>query len=238
MATAKKILEDCEYTDGYQKACAASPVNSLSRKNMLYTPFFVPPYDQDRLSKYTYRIDLLNGADIVILHSSADNGYPHTRAPAVVCLPEAFVVNATDESLMETLRHEAIHIHQRKYPDLWKQRLVTDGWTPLSSENLPKRFRDRCRINPDTMKCPFWAWQSYHVPLPMFKEAESLTLGDVRIEWFDTRTGALFHEPPISFTTRYGSPSQPEHPYEVYAVQYAAEGISSYSALYSKLIEP
>jgi hypothetical protein len=72
----------------------------------------------------------------------------------------------------------------------------------------------------------------------MFKNAESLRLSDVNIEWLDRRTGAIFHEPPKSFTEKYGSPSQPEHPYEIYAVKYAAAGISSHNVLYNKLVTP
>jgi hypothetical protein len=113
---------------------------------------------------------------------------------------------------------------------------MNEGWTPVPTEEIPKRFRDKCRINPDTMACPFWAWDSYNVPLPMFKSESPSSLGDVRIEWLDTRTGAIFHDPPSSFVSKYGSPSQPEHPYEIYAVIFASEGISSEMALYAKLI--
>jgi CRISPR/Cas system-associated protein Cas10 (large subunit of type III CRISPR-Cas system) len=69
----------------------------------------------------------------------------------------------------------------------------------------------------------------------MFKRDSHITLGDVAIEWFDLRTGALFHDPPESFTRKYGTPSQPEHPFELYAVQFSKEGISSEFALLNRV---
>jgi len=234
--SATTILMRAETLDGYRRACDESQVNASARKGEHYAPFFVSPEQSARLRNEVFKIDLLNGADVVIMHSSADNGYPHTRPTAVVCLPERFVITSSNETLAETLRHEAMHIHQRKFPDLWKQKCIEEGWTPVPNDKVPKRFRDQCRINPDTMTCPFWAWDSYSVPLPMFKGESPSHLGDVRIEWLDIRTGALFHDPPPSFVAKYGSPSQPEHPYEIYAVIFAAEGISTHMGLYAKLI--
>jgi len=236
--SATTILARAETLDGYRKKCGESSVNAAARKGEQYAAFFVSQEESARLRNEVFKIDLLNGADVVVVHSSADNGYPHTRPKAVVCLPDTFITSSSNEALAETLRHEAMHIHQRKFPDLWKQKCIQEGWTPVPIDNVPKRFRDQCRINPDTMACPFWAWDKYSVPLPMFKSESPSNLGDVRIEWLDTRTGALFHDPPSSFVTKYGSPSQPEHPFEIYAVIFASEGISTHKALYLKLIMP
>jgi len=237
MSTGRAILQTAENKDGYRAACSASAPNAAARRGDQYVPYFLPAVDATRLRAEIFKIDLLNDADIVILHSSADNGYPHTRPKAVVCLPDTAVVGVADETLRNTLRHEAMHIHQRRFPALWKTKITNDGWTPVENTNIPRRFREQLRINPDTSYDPFWAWESYHVPMPIFKNADSLTLADVRIEWLDLRTGALFHEPPPSFTRKYGSPSQPEHPYEIYAVKYADEGISSNAGVYAKLID-
>jgi hypothetical protein len=232
---AERILNLAEAYDGYRKACAASPINAAARKGEHYKAFFISNEEARRLRVEVMQIELLNGTDILILHSSADNGFPHTRPKQVVCLPESFVINSDNNALANTLRHEAMHIHQRKYPELWNNKCKEEGWTPIEKERIPKRFREQCRINPDTMHTPFWAWESHHVPLPMFSNARDINLGDVKIEWLDMRSGTLFHEPPSSFKERYGSPSQPEHPYEIYAVLYANEGISTYADLYQTL---
>jgi hypothetical protein len=239
MSEARKLLIEAERIDSYRAKCKASILNELARSQCNYAPFFVSPEEAQRLRQLIYRVELLNGADIVILHSSADNGFPHTRPKAVICLPDSAVTGAKEETLSDLLRHEAMHIHQRKFPELWRDKCKAEGWTPVPTNEIPLEFRRRCRINPDTCyDTPFWAWATHHVPLPMFKNVESPRLSDVNIEWLDRRTGAIFHEPPKSFTEKYGSPSQPEHPYEIYAVKYAAAGISSHSALYNKLVTP
>jgi len=238
MSSGANLLMRAEAADEYRKKCAESPPNAAARRGEKYLPFFVSQDQSDRLEREIFKIDLLNGADILILHSSADNGYPHTRPQRLVCLPDTFVTGSTTESLAETLCHEAMHVHQRNFPELWKQKCLAEGWTPVNLQDVPRRFREQCRINPDTMFEPFWAWNKYHVPLPMFRSETPQHLGDIRIEWLDLRTGALFHEPPPSFTAKYGSPSQPEHPYEIYAVIYAQEGIRSHNTLYEKLVSP
>jgi hypothetical protein len=236
MSAGTNILLRAEAADNYRKKCAESPPNASARSGQHYAPFFVSDDQSARLRKEIFKIELLNGADILVVHSSADNGYPHTRPKAVVCLPDSFITGTSDESLAETLRHEAMHIHQRRFPELWKEKCIGEGWRPLDIQDIPRRFRYQCRINPDTMACPFWAWDTHHVPLPMFRNDTPQHLGDVRIEWLDLRTGALFHEPPPSFTAKYGTPVQPEHPYEIYAVIYAQQGIHNNAALYAKLV--
>jgi hypothetical protein len=230
---AKKVLDMAETIDGYRSACLHSPMNALARRGEHYTPSFLSPELAQRLRTEVFRIEMLNGADIVVLHSSADNGYPHTRPKSVVCMPESSV-NVPIPDLAETLRHESIHLHQRRFPDVWKSVCRREGWTPV--EQIPTRFKEKCRLNPDTFyDTPFWAWETFHVPLPMFKEGKNL--GDVRIEWMDIRTNALFHDPPASFVTRYGDAPQPEHPYELLAVELAKKNITTYSGTYKALLD-
>jgi hypothetical protein len=115
-----------------------------------------------------------------------------------------------------TLIHEAIHIHQRAHLSEWNAACERVGWTPVDSARIPDEFRERVRINPDTMATPFWAWQSHHVPLPLFHGTPRLQ--GTNIQWLDLRMGALFHDAPKSFVKLYGeSMHQPEHPYEIYA---------------------
>lgn len=240
MSNAKHLLMMAEAYDEYIATCAASPINASARRDYIYGPSFLEDSHAQRLISIVSNIDLLRDTDTLILSASADNGYPHTRPRALVCLPSSFVKSSSDEQLRETLCHEAMHIHQRLNPALWEAMCRSEGWTPLTLKDIPSRFRERCRINPDTFyDTPFWAWDTHYAPLPMFKPgfSEEISLGDVRIEWFDLRTGALFHSPPDSFKNKYGSPSQPEHPYEIYAVLFANEGITTKSQLLHKLKE-
>jgi len=234
--SATEALVTAESLDGYRAACDASILNSIARENHIYAPFFIEESEMTRLYRCISRIPLVKKTDVVILHSSADNGYPHTRPHSILCFPSSAVVGVDNESLSETLLHEAIHIHQRHNPELWSRACSRDGWTPISKHRIPTEFVDRCRINPDTMDSPFWAWDTVHVPLPLFVRNDYPSLGDVIIKWLDLRNGAVFTETPSSFSARYGSsPSQPEHPYELLAVEFAAAKLHTEETLRRKL---
>jgi hypothetical protein len=59
----------------------------------------------------------------------------------------------------------------------------------------------------------------------------------IQIKWLDRRMGALFAEPPPSFSKRYGhAPPQPEHPFELLAVEYAEEKLNTDEKLRAKLM--
>ena len=236
MSSAKHLLTIAEAYDHYLASCAASPMNAEARKACVYAPSYLVDSDAQRLTTLVRSLDLLRDTDVIILNSTADNGYPHTRPKSVICMPAGFVASSTNEELEETLCHEAFHIHQRRFPALWKDFCISQGWTPLANTDIPSRFRNKCRLNPDTFyDTPFWAWDTYYAPLPMFKEGFKTTLDTVNIEWLDLRTGAIFHSPPESFTETNGSPSQPEHPYEIYAVLFAKKGIQTAADLMFEL---
>ncbi len=230
MERVQEILTEAEAVDSYRAACAASPINAIARAKCNYAPIFVAPDTAARLERLAAPIGLLDSARIVVLDSSAENGYPHTRATGLVCLPLSSVTLSSDTTLSETLRHEAVHIHQRQRPEAWGKKAKADGWTPIPPAQIPSRFVDRCRLNPDTFKPQrWWAWDGHHVPLPLFyRDDNSTTLADVRIKWLDLRNLTLFSDPPFSFQARYGPhPPQPEHPFELLAVEAAAAGIRS-----------
>jgi hypothetical protein len=233
MSEAGKVLEQAEARDGYKAACAASAPNAYARAKHSYTPFFIPAEDAARLQAEVDRVDLLRGTDIVVAHPTTDEGYPHTRAGSVVVMPAGAITDTSTAELAETLRHESMHIDQRRRPTIWAAACMRRGWWPLPASQIPQRHRDRCRINPDTMSPqPFWAWESHHVPLPLFTSETPSSLGDVHVKWLDLRNGTLYADPPASFSEKYGiNPSQPEHPYELIAVMAAAKGIVDIGAL-------
>lgn len=233
---ASQMLDIAEAYDGYQRRCKESPLNAVARKICVYKPSFLPPEEAARLNTIIVNTDLLRGTDTIILDSSADNGYPHTRPKNIICLPASFVSSSKNAELKQTLCHEAMHVNQRQYPEIWNSFCKREGWTPLTEDAIPVRFREKCRLNPDTLTpTRFWAWDTHYVPLPMFTRDIHITLADVKIEWFDLRSGALFHSAPESFTKKYGSPPQPEHPYELYAVIFAEEEITSRNDLLTRL---
>ena len=207
-------LAEAERADGYRAKCRASPYNAAARAKDEYEPFFVDQATAAALEALATEVPLLHRSRIIILKPSADSGFPHTR-PGLICMPST---TCNQAGTFKTLVHEAIHLHQREFLRDWKGFCIEEGWTERSS--IPTAYMARVRINPDTMMCPFWSWQEHYIPLPLFVDKPTISLKDADIKWLDRRTGGLTTPPP-SFTARYGSPSQPEHPFELYAVEMA-----------------
>lgn len=231
MSLPRQLLEHAELLDGYRTIISASDPNSRAREGDQYIPFSLPPKDVERLQAAVEDIPLLDGADILVLHPSADSGMPHTRPRSIVCLPTV----AMRGDIEETLRHEAMHLHQRSHTALWDTAIRGEGWSPVEGHQIPLLLRSKCRINPDTMSSPFWAWEGNYAPLPLFVEKPTLRLSDVVIKWFDLRNGATFIDPPSSFSARYGTPPQPEHPYELLAVEFSGAGLKTSEEVERKL---
>ena len=228
-----EALARAESIDGYRAACAASPLNAAARSSHIYAPSFLEPDELQLLYDTMAKVPLTRTMDVVILDSSAENGYPHTRPKALVCMPASSI---DPESLAETLCHEAIHIHQRRNVQQWSAACIKDGWWPAPIGQIPAKFRERCRLNPDTFsQQQFWTWQNYYIPLPLFVREDNPTLGGVHIKWMDTRNSTLFSDPPASFVERYGTPPQPEHPYELLAVEFAAAKLTTEDLVMRKL---
>jgi hypothetical protein len=109
----------------------------------------------------------------------------------------------------------------------------------VDKKHIPAEFIDRCRLNPDTLQSPFWAWQGTTVPLPLFRNrySPSIELSDVSIQWLDLRMGTLFHTAPPTFQAKYGSHTihQPEHPYEIYAELFSQIPVKTSTDIFQNL---
>lgn len=223
------VLERAEAIDGYRRTCSRNPLNAKAREGHDYELSNITVKAYNFLRNAIDDYPLLQGSEFAILDSTADAGFPHTRPNNLICLPNSLCKEApATNNFRITLLHEGMHIHQRKFKSEWDRAMERAGWTPISKDRIPEEFRDKVRINPDTMMSPFWAFKKFHVPLPMFRK-ENPKLNDAVVEWMDIRTGALFHDPPKVFTEKYGkSIHQPEHPYEIYAELFSeAKYISS-----------
>ena len=153
-----ELLDEAERKDGYRAACHANLLNDRARERQEYS-FYPDPLGK-RISSIAATYEIAKGSQIVTLHPSADNGYPHTR-PGIMCFP---VRPYTTSQLTETVLHEALHLHQRNNLDLWTTYSVKQGWWPVPKEVLPEKWRLRCRINPDTM---------YTISLSLFSKMNS-----------------------------------------------------------------
>jgi hypothetical protein len=224
------VLDIAEQKDGYLEACNNSTPNAEARRNYNYDLSKISTKAEDFLIQAVQDIPLLKGCEIVILDSTADAGFPHTRPQNYICLPESMCKesSATD-TFKTTLIHEGIHINQRKNRAFWEFSLNSAGWTPVEKGQIPDKFLDSIRLNPDTIGIPFYAFNRFHIPLPLFPPSTIRpTLQNAEVKWYDTRTKSLFHEPPKEFINKYGNNiRQSEHPYEIYAELFSDAGITT-----------
>ena len=208
------ITQNPENIDNFVHRCKENNCNRLARKNFAYITDYNSYYST--IKDFTNKHSIFNSMIIVQLDSSAENGYPHTRPPNIICIPS----NARFPSLEKTLFHEAVHIHQRKYERLWRDFLNKEGWNPVEKSLIPERWVERIRYNPDTFLTPFWSYENRYVPLPMFSRPHDPVFEEIKVLWYDLKTGILEHNPPLSFINKYGNDvRQSEHPYEIYAVK-------------------
>jgi hypothetical protein len=102
---------------------------------------------------------------------------------------------------------------------MWEAFLNREGWFFEDEDKVPERWRVMCRLNPDTVMKQFYSFQKRYIPLPLFIKDINVSFSDVRIVYYDLKTGMLENDTPKLITDKYGRDmSQPEHPYEIYAV--------------------
>jgi hypothetical protein len=206
---AREALEKAERKDFFRSDVESDPVNRAAREGLDYVPLEGPdlPIDVSWLSQ---------DIQICWMSPSAEAGMPHTREESLVCLPLYW----SQGQLLETLKHEAVHIDQRKRPMEWVKWCTNQGWTLVDEKDIPERWRRVCRINPDTMKFRFWAYKNRWVPLPMYEREDRPKLREVQIRWWDRKTGELLVHPPAELQELIVGVLNPEHPFEIAAYQH------------------
>jgi len=208
---AQRRLAEAETHDGFFATVAASPINRSARRLCSYNAW----NDQSLAATAAKFLHPEDNVDIVILDPSAEGGMPHTR-PGLICLPAYYPTSA----LEETIRHEMIHIMQKRQPTLWESRAEMEGWEVGDLKDVPEQaipWINRCRLNPDTFGKVF-AWEG-HVPLPIYIREDKPQLREIQVRWLDMKEGIVKTTPPTSFTQLFGKleASQAEHPYELWA---------------------
>ena len=212
MSNASQLLARAEQADRFQAKCKRCVVNSAARAVCSYTA-----WPDQTLAATADAIIKDPSVRTVILHPTAEGGMPHTRADALICLPAYY----PEAKLHTTLKHEMIHISQRRQSTLWASRAIIDGWKKVDEDDLPQEWVRRCRLNPDTAENRWFAWEGRYVPLPLFVREDRPELRDVVVRWYDMKEWRVDSRAPASMVKKYGNlgTSSMEHPYELWAYE-------------------
>ena len=181
-------------------------LNKKARASLLYLPMEGP--------EYVYKgPELKYDVKLIWMHPTAEGGMPHTRPPNLICMP----IYYPSDKFYKTLVHELVHVDQRVRIRQWIDWCVQNGWLMIDKEEIPERWLRRCRLNPDTIDYRFWAYQGRWVPLPMYEREDRPNIREVRVKWWDRKTGELLLDPPAEVRDHIRGIDNPEHPFEIAA---------------------
>lgn len=153
--------------------------------------------------------------------ASCEAGMAHTQAGDRILLPVS--IPAANEA--ETLRHELVHIDQRRHPTEWAN-FYARSWgfrlTNSPPRGLPAEWVQRRRSNPDTQFAGPWPeWRERFWVFAAYEEGEGgegAQLQLARTVWWDAEDRVVRTRPPADWTAFFGALSQDEHPHEIAAV--------------------
>lgn len=204
-------LQIAERIDGYQLRISDSKANKLARDSSVYqaetnkVTLEIPPADPGKGPWWS--------GQVLWMNPSADNGLPHTRPPAYICLPS----NLPKDSLAKTLLHERVHIHQRRYPEKWNEFFEKKWNFKPWSGRLPPELEKARRLNPDLLPIPFYVWKDTWVPYGSFNDPANPTLKQATTVFFNVKQKVVSKQPPDGWKAFFGSMTSDEHPWEIAA---------------------
>jgi hypothetical protein len=168
---------------------------------------------------------------IEIVDSACQEGLPHTSDSNTIRMTEAAYA---DPRSATTLKHERVHLDQKRNPALWSEfykRFWDYALLAEAPNSIPKEYVKQLRPNPDTESRPWAVWRNRWVFFPTYGPDATLRKANVRV--WDMQTERLVRPPPewrAIFCASNNCPHQFEHPHEL-AAEYIAEGSESDAAV-------
>jgi len=157
------------------------------------------------------RIPYKDGTTITIVNDSCSEGLPHTTNAHTIIMPLG-AWNSTRRE--ETLRHELVHIRQRRDSALWFEFYRTEwNYEPIALP--PELVSIQIRPNPDTADKPYMLWRNKWLFLPIYREDHSLKNAIVRV--YDIHERRFTEVPPEWTAFFLPRLHQIEHPHEISA---------------------
>lgn len=168
---------------------------------------------------------------IEIVSPACQEGLPHTSDSNTIRMTETAYADSRSAT---TLKHERVHLDQKRNPLLWSEfyrRFWEYDLRTDAPHSLPKEYVKQLRPNPDTADNPWAVWRNRWVFFPTYGPDATLRRAKVRV--WDMKTEMLVTPPPewrAMFCVSNNCPHQFEHPHEL-AAEYIAEGSESVAAV-------
>jgi len=153
---------------------------------------------------------------VEIVTAGCSEGLPHTTDANTIRMTEDVWNSGRRE---EILRHERVHLSQKRRPDVWLS-FYKDAWGYELFAVPPIRIPDShsLRPNPDTAAHPYALWRGRWLFFPTYGPTRTLRDAPVRI--WDIERSAFVPLPTEwrnEFCGSVGCPNQYEHPHELSA---------------------
>jgi hypothetical protein len=213
---ATKLINDWEEEDEYYsriRMSLATKVNKLARRY----PYMASKECTSSTMIVKTKVQVEGPLNLVYLDGQSDAGLPHTRGKKGIALPIFLLWNPRPS----TLDHEIVHLSQKQFKDKWWAFYKKEwGFREASGEEfmgIPEKWRERRRINPDTLGNPYVIWKDRYLPLTVFVNEQSPKLMACKRGFWDLILTQWTWEPPSGWEEMFGSGFNDEHPNEIAA---------------------
>ena len=211
---------------------SASSYTPPAYEDMDDIPFLGSLSHMDRVARHMNACTVMGeregpaGTRIQTVARTCESGMAHTADGDRIRIPDSIPEALRDE----TLKHELIHIWQRRAPDAWAD-FYRRQWSFVYADQppagLPPAIQESRRSNPDTWRHPWVRWMARWWPIPVYDHPQSgPRLREAHTVWWDEYTRSVLRTPPAEWTAFFGYPSQDEHPHEIAAV-YLTEAVDN-----------
>lgn len=212
---ARAVLSRWEKEDSYYTGMADSLAGPINVKARRY-PYLETSETADSMI-VTVNVPIEGPLNIVYLDARSDSGLPHTRGLRGIALPVFLVWQSSEK----TIQHEIVHLSQKQFPqrwwswylDVWNFRRAID----VEFMAIPGRWRQRRRINPDTMGSPYTVWKDRWIPLSVFISETEPDLRYCKRGFWDLQLSQWTWEAPPGWISMFGEGFNDEHPNEIAA---------------------
>jgi hypothetical protein len=154
---------------------------------------------------------------LIYLDDRSDSGLPHTRGLTGIALPESLLSNPSES----TVKHELVHLSQKQVYNRWLHWYkIFWNFRPAKEDEfmrIPKKWRSRRRMNPDTLGSPYMIWSDRYIPLSVFSSETEPDLRNCKRGFWDLKMSQWTWEEPSGWVSLFGSGFNDEHPNEIAA---------------------